>query len=113
METWKKERLAQLREHIDTEAAKRAAIHRAKAGAAVAHMQNRGETLSAIATRTETGVAVVRAMLRFAPESEQPASSGRSHAPDGGSARHGAGPLGSTHAGTVDLRTGEATARYP
>lgn len=80
VETWKKERLAQLRDQVDTEAAKRVATHRAKAGAAVARMQSRGETLSTIAARTDVGVGIVRTMLRHAPKAERPTASNGSHA---------------------------------
>lgn len=68
VEIWKKERLAQLREQVDAEAAKRVAVHRAKAGAAVARMQGRGETLTTIAARTDVGIGVVRTMARHAPK---------------------------------------------
>jgi hypothetical protein len=73
VETWKKERLARLREQVDAEAGKRAAVHRAEAGAALMRMQERGETLATIASRTEAGVGEVRAMLRHAPKAEMPA----------------------------------------
>jgi hypothetical protein len=78
VETWKKERLAQLREQVDAEAAKRVATHRAKAGAAVARMQGRGETLTAIAARTDVGIGIVRTMLRHAPTAEKSLPSGKS-----------------------------------
>jgi hypothetical protein len=70
VEVWKKERLAQLREQVDAEAAKRVATHRAKAGAAVARMHDRGETLTTIAARTDVGIGIVRTMLRHAPKDE-------------------------------------------
>ncbi|BBY96525.1 hypothetical protein MGALJ_61940 (plasmid) [Mycobacterium gallinarum] len=66
VESWKKERLAQLRAQVDAEAAKRVAVHRAKAGAAIARMQGRGETLTTIAARTDVGIGVVRTMARHA-----------------------------------------------
>jgi hypothetical protein len=84
VETWKKERLAQLREQVDTEAAKRVAVHRAKAGAAVARMQGRGETLTTIAARTDVGIGIVRSMLRHAPKSDKLTATGGSHAVGGG-----------------------------
>ncbi|MGB2923311.1 MAG: hypothetical protein WBB57_04775 [Mycobacterium sp.] len=84
VEVWKKERLAQLREQVDAEAAKRVATHRAKAGAAVARMQGRGETLTAIAARTDVGIGIVRTMLRHAPKDEKSTPSNGSHALRGG-----------------------------
>ena len=71
VETWKKERFAQLREQVEAEAGKRVAVHRAEAGAAIVRMQERGETLATIAVRTEAGIGEVRAMLRHAPKSEK------------------------------------------
>jgi hypothetical protein len=84
VESWKKERLAQLRAQVDAEAAKRVAVHRAKAGAAVARMQGRGETLTTIAARTDVGIGVVRTMARHAPKPENPSAEGGSHALGGG-----------------------------
>ncbi|QZT54993.1 hypothetical protein JN084_18445 [Mycolicibacterium austroafricanum] len=84
VEVWKKERLAQLREQVDAEAAKRVATHRGKAGAAVARMQGRGETLTTIAARTDVGIGIVRAMLRHAPKGEKSTPSNGSHAVFGG-----------------------------
>ena len=80
VEVWKKERLAQLRAQVDAEAAKRVATHRAKAGAAVARMQDRGETLTTIAARTDVGIGIVRTMLRHAPRDEKSMPSNGSHA---------------------------------
>ena len=85
VEQWKKERLAQLRAQVDAEAAKKVAGHRAKAGAAVARMQDRGETLTTIAENTEVGIGIVRTMLRHAPKNEKTAPGRGSHAlGDGG-----------------------------
>ncbi|WP_246230720.1 hypothetical protein [Mycolicibacterium sediminis] len=72
VEQWKKERLAQLRAQVDAEAAKKVAGHRTEAGAAVARMQDRGETLTTIAANTEVGIGIVRTMLRHAPKKERP-----------------------------------------
>lgn len=80
VEAWKKERLAQLREQVDAEAARKVATHRAKAGAAVARMQDRGETLTTIAANTDVGIGIVRTMLRHAPKDEKTAPSNGSHA---------------------------------
>ncbi|MGP4057738.1 hypothetical protein ACTWP6_23430 [Mycobacterium sp. 4D054] len=80
VEQWKKERLAQLRAQVDAEAAKKVADHRAKAGAAVARMQDRGETLTTIAENTDVGIGVVRTMLRHAPKPEKTTASNGSHA---------------------------------
>ena len=80
VETWKKERLAQLREQVEAEASKRVALHRTEAGAAIVRMQERGETLATISSRTEAGVGEVRAMLRHAPKTEDITASNGSHA---------------------------------
>jgi hypothetical protein len=85
VEVWKKERLAQLRDQVDAEVNKRLATHRAKAGAAVARMHNRGETLTAIAARTDVGIRIVRTMLRHAPKDEKSAPSQFPHALGGDS----------------------------
>lgn len=74
VEQWKKERLAQLRAQVDAEAAKKVANHRATAGAAVARMQNRGETLTTIAANTEIAIGIVRTMLRHAAKDEKTAA---------------------------------------
>ncbi|GJF17645.1 hypothetical protein NGTWS0302_17160 [Mycolicibacterium cyprinidarum] len=84
VEVWKKERMAQLREQVDAEAAKRVATHRAKAGAAIARMQGRGETLTTIAARTDVGIGMVRTILRHAPKVEKSTPSNGSHAVVGG-----------------------------
>lgn len=84
VEVWKKQRLTQLREQVDAEAAKRVSTHRAKAGAAVARMQGRGETLTTIAARTDVGIGIVRTMLRHAPKAEKATPSNGSHALGGG-----------------------------
>ena len=80
VEVWKRERLAQLREQVDADAAKRVATHRVNAGAAVARMQGRGETLTTIAARTDVGIGIVRTMLRHAPRGEKATPSNGSHA---------------------------------
>ena len=80
VDTWKTERLAQLRDQVDAEAGKRVAVHRAEAGAAIVRMQDRGETLATIASRTEAGIGEVRAMLRHAPKAEKPTATDGSHA---------------------------------
>ncbi|AFM20612.1 hypothetical protein Mycch_6011 (plasmid) [Mycolicibacterium chubuense NBB4] len=80
IETWKKHRLTQLREQVDAEAAKRMAVQRAKAGAAVVRMQGRGETLTTVAEQTDVGIGVVRTMLRHAPKGETTVAEDDSHA---------------------------------
>jgi hypothetical protein len=70
VDAWESERLAQVREQVRAEANRRRADHRAEAGAAVARMQRRGETLAAIAELAGVGVGEIRAMLRYAPKAE-------------------------------------------
>lgn len=96
VEVWKKERLAQLREQVAAEAAKRVATHRTNAGAWVARMQGRGETLTTIAARTDVGIGVVRTMLRHAPKDEKSTPTDVSHALGVGGAGDGAHPEGPT-----------------
>jgi hypothetical protein len=79
VDTWETERLAAVRDQVRTEAGKRRADHRAEAGAAIAHMQRRGETLTTIAELTGVGVGEIRAMLRHAPKDDKPTASGSSH----------------------------------
>ncbi|TQR82300.1 hypothetical protein D8S82_32880 [Mycobacterium hodleri] len=86
VEVWKKERLAQLREQVAAEAAKRAATHRTNAGAWLARMQGLGENMTTIAARTDVGVGIVRTMLRHAPKDETSTPSGGSHALGAGGA---------------------------
>ncbi|MGB3354378.1 MAG: hypothetical protein WBB00_16585 [Mycobacterium sp.] len=107
VEVWKKERLAQLREHVDAEAAKRVATHRAQAGAEVARMQDRGETLTTIATRTDVGIGIVRTMLRHARKDEKTAPSNGSHALGGGS-ETGAEIGGLAYPGTTEPNAASA-----
>jgi hypothetical protein len=70
VDAWESERLAQVREQVRAEATRRRADHRAEAGAAVARMQQRGETLATIAELAGVGVGELRAMLRYAPKTE-------------------------------------------
>jgi hypothetical protein len=70
VDAWESERLAQVREQVRAEANRRRADHRAEAGAAVARMQRRGETLATIAELAGAGVGGIRAMLRYAPKAE-------------------------------------------
>lgn len=80
VETWKKQRLAQLRQQLDVEVAKKVDAQRARGGAAVVRMQGRGETLTTIAARTDLGIGIVRTMLRRGPKPEKPTASEDSHA---------------------------------
>lgn len=80
VEAWKKDRLAQLRDHLEAEAGKRVAAHRAEAGAAIVRMQERGETLASIAARTVAGIGEVRALLRHAPKPQRLTRVDGSHA---------------------------------
>ncbi len=77
---WKQQRLAQLHAQVDAEAANRVAAQRGKAGAAVARMQGRGESLTTIAARTDLGIGIVRTMARHAPKTPKSAASNGSPA---------------------------------
>ncbi|WP_163684371.1 hypothetical protein [Mycolicibacterium gadium] len=92
IETWKKQRLAQLRQQLDAEVAKKVDAQRARGGAAVMRMQGRGETLTTIAARTDLGIGIVRAMLRHGPRPEKPTASVDSHALGAGGVA--GGPIG-------------------
>lgn len=72
VDTWETGRLATVRDQIRTEASRRRADCQAAAGAAVAQMQRRGETLATIAELTGAGVGEVRAMLYHALRSNEP-----------------------------------------
>lgn len=80
IESWKKERLAQLRQQLDVEVAKKVVAQRARGGAAVVRMQSRGETLTTIAARTDLGIGIVRTMLGRGSRAEKPTASDDSHA---------------------------------
>lgn len=80
VETWKKKRLAQLRQQLDVEVAKKLVAQRARGSAAVVRMQSRGETLTTIAARTDLGIGIVRSMLRHGSRTEKPTVSDDSHA---------------------------------
>lgn len=90
VDAWETERLAQLREQVRAEANKRRGDHRAEAGAAIARMQQRGETLATIAELASAGVGEIRALLRYAPKSETRTAAGASGALGG--VGDGAGP---------------------
>lgn len=81
---WKKKRLAELRAQADREEAKRVADVRTEAGAALARMRDRGETLATIAERHGVGVGVIRALARHAPNSDKALQRNGSHALGGG-----------------------------
>ena len=70
VDAWESERLAEVREQVRAEANKRRGDYRAEAGGAVARMQHRGETLATIAGLAGVGVGELRAMLRYAPKTE-------------------------------------------
>ena len=70
VDAWESERLAEVREQVRAEANRRRGDHRAEAGGAVARMQQRGETLTTIAELAGVGVGELRAMLRYAPKTE-------------------------------------------
>ena len=71
VDAWETERLAQARDQVRAEANRKRVDHRAEAAAAIARMQQRGETLATIAELTGAGVGEIRALLRHAPEAEK------------------------------------------
>ncbi|RAV10086.1 hypothetical protein DQP55_16125 [Mycolicibacterium sp. GF69] len=71
VDTWERERLAQLRDQVRAEANKRRAVLRVEAGAALKLMQGNGETLTTIADLTGDCIGEIRAMLRHAPKPEK------------------------------------------
>jgi hypothetical protein len=108
VESWKKERLAQLREQVDAEAAKRVTVHRAKAGAAVARMQDRGETLATIAARTDVGIGIVRTMARHASKADEKPPAARNGSDALG--ERGADPSPVSSSGGAPISANAATA---
>jgi len=99
VDAWESERLAQVREQVRAEANRRRADHRAEAGAAVARMQRRGETLATIAELAGVGVGEIRAMLRYAPKAEK-------HTAGDSSGALGDGDAGSSGAVTITAAAG-------
>jgi hypothetical protein len=101
VDAWESERLAQVREQVRAEANRRRADHRAEAGAAVARMQRRGETLATIAELAGAGVGEIRAMLRYAPKAEN-------HTAGDSSGALGDGDAGSSGAVSITAAAGNA-----
>jgi len=71
VDAWETERLAQARDQVRAEANRKRVDHRTEAAAAIAHMQQRGETLATIAELTGASVGEIRALLRHAPKAER------------------------------------------
>ncbi len=71
VDAWETERLAQARDQVRAEANRKRVDHRAEAAAAIARMQQRGETLATIAELTGASVGEIRALLRHAPKAEK------------------------------------------
>jgi hypothetical protein len=76
VDAWETERLAQARDQVRAEANRKRVDHRAEAAAAVARMQQRGETLATIAELTGASVGEIRALLRHAPKAEKHTAGG-------------------------------------
>ena len=71
VDAWETERLAQARDQVRAEANRKRVDHRTEAAAAIARMQQRGETLATIAELTGASVGEIRALLRHAPKAEK------------------------------------------
>jgi hypothetical protein len=80
VDAWETERLAQARDQVRAEANRKRVDHRAEAAAAIARMQQRGETLAMIAELTGASVGEIRALLRHAPKAEKPTAGATSGA---------------------------------
>ena len=80
VDAWETERLAQARDQVRAEANRKRVDHRAEAAAAIARMQQRGETLATIAELTGASVGEIRALLRHAPKAEKPTAGATSGA---------------------------------
>ena len=100
---WKKKRLAELRAQADREETKRVADVRTEAGAALARMRDRGETLTTIAERHRLGVGVIRSLARHAPNSDKAVQRNGSHALGAGGAGEDAHPEGPTSSNYPDV----------
>jgi len=72
VDAWETERLAQARDQVRAEANRKRVDHRAEAAAAIARMQQRGETLAMIAELTGASVGEIRVLLRHGPKAENP-----------------------------------------
>lgn len=91
VDVWEAERLAAVCEQVRAEANKRRSLHRAEAGAAIAEIQGRGETLTAIAELSDLGIKEIRVLLRYAPNAKTRKPAGGSGALGGGGAEFAAG----------------------
>jgi hypothetical protein len=98
VDAWETERLTQARDQVRAEANRKRVDHRAEAAAAIARMQQRGETLATIAELTGASVGEIRALLRHAPKAEKHTAGATS------------GPLGGGDAGSADHAAASATA---
>jgi hypothetical protein len=70
VDAWETERLTQVRDQVRAEANRKRVDHRTEAAAAIARMQQRGETLATIAELAGASVGEIRALLRHAPKAE-------------------------------------------
>jgi len=70
IDAWEAQRLAEIREQVCAEAARRRADCCTDANAAIARMRDRGEALAAIAALAGVGVGEVRALLRRTRQTE-------------------------------------------
>ena len=72
VDAWETERLAQAREQVRRGGEPKRVDARAEAAAAIARMQQRGETLATIAELAGAGVGEIRAMLRMRRRPKNP-----------------------------------------
>jgi len=74
VDAWEAERLVVVRDQVRAEAARRRTTARGQGSAAIARMQDRGETLATIAGLAGIAVGVIRTWSRYSPNTEKPAS---------------------------------------
>lgn len=89
VDAWETERLTQVRDQVRAEANRKRVDHRTEAAAAIARMQQRGETLATIADLTGASVGEIRALLRHVPKVERHAAGATSGALGGAGSEAG------------------------
>lgn len=80
VDDWEAQRLKEVTDQVRAAARERRTGRRAKAAAALALLKHRGETLTTIAAMVGHSVGELRAMSRYAPKADKPATRADSHA---------------------------------
>jgi hypothetical protein len=114
VDAWETERLTQVRDQVRAEANRKRVDHRTEAAAAIARMQQRGETLATIAELSGASVGEIRALLRHAPKAEKHTAGATSGALGGGVGSQAGEHLAANPAAAAgDMRAGAAAGAQP